>query len=528
MDLFGFEITRKSQEKEEKKKVSFVPKENEDGAGVVASGGYFGSYVDLDGTAAKTDADLIFKYRQTSEHPECDAAIEDIVNEAIVSDEDSVPVDIIMDDLDQPDRLKKLIKESFDEVVSMLNFNEAGHETFRRWYIDGRLYYHIIIDEKSPKKGILEVRPVDPTKIRKVREVKKDQKDMATGLPLVSGVEEYFIYQDNAMGKSNQGLKISKDAICYVTSGILDSTRKRVLSHLHKALKPVNQLRMMEDSLVIYRLARAPERRIFYIDVGNLPRGKAEEYLRSVMSQYRNKLVYDANTGEIKDDRKHMSMLEDFWLPRREGGRGTEITTLPGGDNLGQIDDIVYFQKKLYKSLNVPVGRLETESGFSLGRASEITRDELKFQKFINRLRKRFSNLFLELLRTQLILKGVINKDDWDEIKDGIAVDYIEDNHFSELKDSEMLKERLGTLQMMENYVGTYFSREWIKRNVLRMNDDEIEKMQEEIEEEKEAEAEMQQQNQENGVPTPPGEEDQQQQGQPPSPDEGMEEINIQ
>ena len=490
MDLFGFEIKRKSEDKEEKKKVSFVPKDNEDGAGVIASGGYFGSYVDLDGTAAKSDADLIFKYRQTAEHPECDAAIEDIVNEAIVSDEDSVPVDIIMDDLDQPDRLKKLIKESFDEVVSLLNFNEQGHETFRRWYIDGRLYYHIIIDEKSPKKGILEVRPVDPTKIRKVREVKKDTKDMATGLPLVSGVEEYFIYQDNAMGKSNQGLKISKDAICYVTSGILDPTRKRVLSHLQKALKPVNQLRMMEDSLVIYRLARAPERRIFYIDVGNLPRGKAEEYLRSVMSQYRNKLVYDANSGEIKDDRKHMSMLEDFWLPRREGGRGTEITTLPGGENLGAIDDIIYFQKKLYKSLNVPVNRLEQEAQFSLGRSSEITRDELKFQKFVNRLRKRFSGVFMELLKTQLILKGIINKEDWDDIKDNIAVDYLEDNHFSELKDSEMLRERLNTLQQMENYVGTYFSREWVKRNVLRMNDEEIEKMQEEIDEEAAAAAE--------------------------------------
>ena len=484
MELFGFQIKRKSEEKEEAKKVSFVPKDNEDGAGVIASGGYFGSYVDLDGTAAKTDADLILKYRQISEHPECDAAIEDIVNEAIVSDEDSAPVDLIMDDLDQPERLKKLIKESFDEVVQLLNFSENGHDIFRRWYIDGRLYYHMIIDEKSPRKGILELRSVDPTKIRKVREVKKDKKDLATGLALVSGTEEYFIYQDTAMGKSNQGLKISKDAIVYVTSGILDSSRKRVLSYLHKALKPINQLRMMEDSLVIYRLSRAPERRIFYIDVGNLPRGKAEEYLRSVMSQYRNKLVYDANTGEIKDDRKHMSMLEDFWLPRREGGRGTEITTLPGGENLGQIDDIVYFQKKLYKSLNVPVNRLEQEAQFSLGRSSEITRDELKFQKFINRVRRRFSQLFMDLLATQLVLKGVINREDWNEIKENIAIDFIEDNHFSELKDSEMLRERLNTLQQMENYIGTYFSRDWVRRNVLRFNDDEIEKMQEEIDEE--------------------------------------------
>ena len=487
MELFGFEIKRKSEEKEEAKKVSFVPKENEDGAGIVASGGYFGSYVDLDNNSAKTDSELITKYRQIAEHPECDAAIEDIVNEAIVSDDDSTPVDIITDDLEQPDKVKKLIKESFDEVTSLLNFNQNGHEIFRKWYVDGRLFYHIIIDEKNAKKGILELRPIDPTKIRKVREVKKDKRDIATGMSLVSGTEEYFIYQDVAMGKTNQGLKISKDAICYVTSGLLDSSRKRVLSHLQKALKPVNQLRMMEDSLVIYRLSRAPERRIFYIDVGNLPKGKAEEYLRGVMSQYRNKLVYDAQTGEIKDDRKHMSMLEDFWLPRREGGRGTEISTLPGGENLGQIDDIIYFQKKLYKSLNVPVNRLEQESQFSLGRSSEITRDELKFQKFINRLRKRFSLVFMELLKTQLILKGIINKDDWDDIKEQINIDYLEDNHFSELKDSEMLRERLNTLQLMENYVGTYFSREWVKRNVLRMNDEEIDKMQEEMDEEKES-----------------------------------------
>jgi hypothetical protein len=487
MELFGFEIKRKSEEAEEKKKVSFVPKENEDGAGVVTAGGYFGSYVDLDGTAAKTDADLILKYRQIAEHPECDAAIEDIVNEAIVSDEDSTPVDIIMDDLEQPDKVKKLIKESFDEVTSLLNFNQNGHEIFRKWYVDGRLFYHIIVDEKNTKKGILELRPIDPTKIRKVREVKKDKRDQATGMAMISGSEEYFVYQDMTNGKSTQALKISKDAICYTTSGLLDSSRKRVLSHLQKALKPVNQLRMMEDSLVIYRLARAPERRIFYIDVGNLPKGKAEEYLRGVMSQYRNKLVYDAQTGEIKDDRKHMSMLEDFWLPRREGGRGTEISTLPGGENLGQIDDIVYFQKKLYKSLNVPVNRLEQESQFSMGRSSEITRDELKFQKFVNRLRKRFSLMFMDLLKTQLILKGIINREDWEDIKEQLAIDYIEDNHFSELKDSEMLRERLNTLQLMENYVGTYFSREWVKRNVLRMNDEEIDKMQEEMDEEKES-----------------------------------------
>lgn len=486
-ELFGFEIKRKSEEREEQKKVSFIPKENDDGAGVITAGGHFGSYVDLDGNGFKSDADLIIKYRQIAEHPECDAAIEDIVNEAIVADDDSAPINIITDDLEQPDRVKNLITEAFEEIVQLLNFNQTGHDIFRKWYVDGRLYYHIIVDENSPKKGIVELRPIDPTKIRKVREVKKEKRDAATGAPLISGINEYFIFQDHNMGKSNQGLKISKDSICYITSGMLDSNRKRVVSYLHKALKPVNQLRMMEDSLVIYRLARAPERRIFYIDVGNLPKGKAEEYLNAVMGKYRNKLVYDASTGEIKDDRKHMSMLEDFWLPRREGGRGTEITTLPGGDNLGQIDDIVYFQKKLYKSLNVPVNRLEQESQFSMGRSSEITRDELKFQKFIGRLRKRFSHLFFELLKLQLILKGVINKEDWEELKENINIDYIQDNHFSELKDSEMLKERLGTLQQMTDYIGTYFSHEWVKKNVLRFSDKDIKEMDKQIKKERAA-----------------------------------------
>lgn len=519
--LFGFQIKRKA-DKEEAKRVSFVPKETEDGTSVVTSGGYFGSYVDLDGTSSRNDIDLINKYRQIAEHPECDAAIEDIVNETIVSDDESVPVDITMDDLQQTDKFKKLIKESFDEVVSMLNFNEHGHDIFRKWYVDGRIYYHIIIDENSPKKGILEVRQIDPTKIRKVREIKKDKKDPMTGVPLVSEVDEYFIYQDAALGKSNQGLRISKDSIVYVTSGLLDSTRKRVLSHLHKALKPINQLRMMEDSLVIYRLARAPERRIFYIDVGNLPRGKAEEYLRGVMNNYRNKLVYDAQTGEIKDDRKHMSMLEDFWLPRREGGRGTEISTLPGGENLGQIDDIIYFQKKLYKSLNVPVNRLEQEAQFSLGRSTEISRDELKFQKFIDRLRKRFSNVFLDLLRTQLILKGIINREDWDDIKDFITIDFLKDNQFSELKDAEMLRERLNTIQQMDQFIGIYFSREWVKRNVLQFNDEEIKKMEKEIEGEKAAEAElMRQQQQAQG-----GDMEEVDLGAPP--DDDAEEINLQ
>ena len=481
--LFGFEIKRKD-DKEEKKKVSFVPRDEEDGAGqIVSAGGYFGQYLDMNGGVSKSEADLIMKYRDIAQNPECDAAIEDIVNEAIVADEDSAPVEIILDDLDQPDRIKKLIKEEFDNVMQMINLNWYGHDIFRRWYIDGRLYYHKIIDESQPKRGILELRPIDPTRIRKVREV-IEERDPKTGAKLVKGHKEFFIYQDKNMNKSQQGLKIAKDSVAYVTSGVLDPTRKRVLSYLQKALKSVNQLRMMEDSLVIYRMSRAPERRIFYIDVGNLPKGKSEEYLKSVMANYRNKIVYDAQTGEIKDDRKHMSMLEDFWLPRREGGRGTEISTLPGGENLGQIDDIVYFQKKLYKSLNVPVNRLEQESQFSLGRSSEITRDELKFQKFISKLRKKFSNLFVDLLRTQLILKGIVTEEEWNEIKNDINFDFLQDSHFTELKQAELLREKLATLREIDDYVGKYYSRQWVKKNVLAMSDDDIEEIDKEIEEE--------------------------------------------
>ena len=483
-ELFGFEIKRKNQEKEDAKKVSFVAPDEENGAGyVLNAGGYFGQYLDMDGGAAKSEADMIMKYRDIAMNPECDAAIEDIMNEAIVSDEDSAPVNLVLDDLNQPDRIKKLIQEEFDNVVELLNFNWYGHDLFRKWYVDGRLYFHKIIDEKNPKRGLLEVRSVDPTKIRKVREI-KEERDPLTGAKIIKGVNEYYIYQDKNMSKSQQGLKIAKDSITHVTSGVLDPSRKRVLSYLHKALKPVNQLRMMEDSLVIYRMSRAPERRIFYIDVGNLPKGKAEEYLRNIMAKYRNKLVYDASTGELKDGVKHQSMLEDFWLPRREGGRGTEITTLPGGENLGQIDDIVYFQKKLYKSLNVPVNRLEQEAQFSLGRSSEITRDELKFQKFIGRLRKKFSWLFIDLLKTQLILKGVITEEEWAEMQQDITIDYIQDTHFSELKETELLRERLGTLREIDDYTGKYFSKEWVRKNVLFMDDKEVEEIDKQIEEE--------------------------------------------
>ena len=486
-ELFGFEIKRKSEEKEDAKKQSFVAPLEDDGSSYIQAGGHFGQYVDLSGTdGAKSEADLIRRYRDIAGQPECDAAIDDIINESIVSDTVSAPIELLTDDVKQPDNIKKLIREEFENIVELLQFNHYGHEIFRKWYVDGRLFYHIIVDESNPKKGILELRPIDPTRIRKVKEIDQE-KDPKTGANLIKKIEEYYLYQDSALSRSNQGLKISKDAIQYTTSGLLDSSRTKVLSYLHKAIKPVNQLRMMEDSLVIYRLSRAPERRIFYIDVGNLPKGKSEEYLRGIMNQYRNKLVYDASTGEIKDDRKHMSMLEDFWLPRREGGRGTEISTLPGGENLGQIDDIIYFQKKLYKSLNVPVNRLEQEAQFSLGRATEISRDEVKFQKFINRLRKKFSWLFLDLLKTQLILKGIITEADWKDIRENVAVDYIKDSHFSELKEAEIFRERLELLAQLDEYVGNYFSKEWVRKNILMQSDEDIEEMDAQIEDERDS-----------------------------------------
>ena len=484
-DFFGFEIKRKDQEKEDRKRASFVaPMDEDEGIGnVINAGGHYGQYVDINGDQAKSEKELIYKYRNISQHTECDAAVEDIVNEAIVSDDESAPVSLVLDDLDQPDRIKKLMTEEFEHVVSLLNLNWYGHDIFRRWYVDGRLYYHKIIDEANPKNGLVELRSIDPTKIRKVRELKKE-KDPKTGAEIIVGATEYFIFQNDALGVKAQGLKIAKDSVTYVTSGLLDPSRKKILSHLHKALKPVNQLRMMEDSLVIYRLARAPERRIFYIDVGNLPKGKAEEYLRNIMAKYRNKMVYDAETGDMKDDKKHMSMLEDFWLPRREGGRGTEISTLPGGENLGQIDDIEYFRRKLYKSLNVPSGRLEQEQQFNLGRSTEISRDELKFQKFINRLRKKFSALFIDILKTQLILKGVVTEDEWEDIRSDISVDFVQDNHFSELKDAELLRERLGTLREIDEYAGRYYSVEWIRKNVLMQTEEDIENIIKQIDDE--------------------------------------------
>ena len=482
-EFFGFEIKRKGTEP---KRVSFVPP-NDDGVGqVVNAGGHFGQYIDMDGGRAKSENDQITKYRDAAMQPEVDAAIEDIVNESIVSTTAEGPVAIVLEDINQPASIKNKIRDEFYKIVEMLDMNWQGHDIFRKWYVDGRLYYHKVIDNNNPKGGITELRCIDPLTIKKVKEIKKKE-DKATGAALVTGAKEYYIFQNSGMNKTQQGLKIHKDAITYVTSGLYTADYKKVCSYIHKALKTVNQLRMMEDSLVIYRLSRAPERRIFYIDVGNLPKGKAEEYLKNIMAKYRNKLVYNASTGEVKDSTKQMSMLEDFWLPRREGGRGTEISTLPGGENLGQIDDIIYFQKKLYKSLNVPVNRLEQEAQFSLGRASEITRDELKFQKFIDRLRKRFSMLYIDILKTQLVLKGIVTEDEFNEISSLIRIDFMKDTHFAELKESELLRERLGTLREIDEYTGKYFSIDWIRRHVLFQSEKEMEEINKQIE----AEAEM-------------------------------------
>ena len=483
LKLFGFEI-RRARSADKPLLPSIVPPVDDDGAGYVTSAsGHYGTYVDVNGdTTVKDDQQLIKQYRAVSTHPEVDAAVEDIVSESITSNENEQPVRLVLDKVKASDSIKKSIIEEFDNVVSMLNFNSIGHDIFKRWYIDGRMYHHLVVDEKNLKAGIQEVRPIDAAKIRKVKQV-QSKKDQVTGASIIQKVDEFFIYQEKP-GSTSTGIKLSPDSVSYVTSGLLDEDRKRVVSHLQKALKPINQLRMMEDSLVIYRLARAPERRIFYIDVGNLPKGKAEEYMKGIMARYRNKLVYDAVTGAIRDDRKHMSMLEDFWLPRREGGRGTEITTLPGGENLGQIDDIVYFQKRVYRSLNVPISRLEQESQFSLGRSTEISRDELKFQKFIDRLRSRFNDLFYNILKKQLLLKSIITEENWNDWKNDIIVDYTRDNHFSELKNAEIMRDRLQTLDEISSYVGQYYSKQWIMKNILNMDDDDIKLMKKEIDEE--------------------------------------------
>lgn len=479
-ELFGFSI-QKSQKDQGLSGKTFTDPTPDDGAIEIAGGGFFSSVLDTDGRE-RSDIDLIRRYRDISMQSECDAAVEDIVNEGIISNLNDIPVNIDLTNIPYPDKIKKRIRAEFMEVLRLLNFNEKGHDIFRRWYVDGRLYYHKVIDNKDPQRGLTQLRFIDPTKIRKVRETTKAPSVDQNGVEMVAKVDEYFIYSDKGFASvgsqgNNQGIKISADSIVYVPSGLLDSNSGRVISHLHKAIKPVNQLRMIEDAIVIYRISRAPERRIFYIDVGNLPKVKAEQYLKDVMNRYRNKLVYDASTGEIRDDRNHMSMLEDFWLPRREGGRGTEITTLPGGSNLGEIDDIVYFQRKLYRSLNVPISRLEAENGFSMGRASEITRDELKFTKFVQRIRKKFVPLFTDLLKTNLLLKGVISPEDWPRMQEHIQYDFMEDGHFAELKDAELLNDRIQTLDSIQSYIGTFFSKEYVLRKVLNMTDAEIEEM---------------------------------------------------
>ena len=489
INLFGYTISRDTDVSKQARTQSFVPPTTDDGTATVQGGGYFGTYLEMDATA-KSEAELITRYREASMYADCSTAIDEIVTEAIAAVEDEQVVQINLDALDLPDNIRKAIQEQFNQVVKLLGFNIKGFDIFRRWYVDGRIYYQKIIDEKNPKRGIIELRQIDPRKIRKVRELKKD-KDPKTGVDLIKSIEEFFIYNEKGINYqpnystaatgANQGLKISLDSISYVPSGLNDSEKNVVLSYLHKAIKPVNQLKMMEDALVIYRLSRAPERRIFYIDVGNLPKLKAEQYLKDIMARYRNKIVYDSATGEIRDDRKFMSMLEDFWLPRREGGRGTEITTLPGGENLGQIDDIHYFQNKLYQALNVPLSRMQPQTGISFGRATEITRDELKFAKFVGRLRKKFSQLFNDILKTQLILTGVITEQDWLEFKELIQYKFAQDQYFEEIKDAENLRNRIDLLNQMQPFVGTYFSKEYVMRSVLRMTEDEIEVMEKQI-----------------------------------------------
>ena len=484
-ELFGFSITRAKKQQDPKQ--SFTTKQADDGTQTVAAGGYFGQYLDMEGTA-KTEADLIRRYREISIHPECDMAVEDIVNEAIVANEMKDAVRVNVENLPYGKEVRKKIEDEFRNVLRLLSFSTKGHDIFRRWYVDGRIFYHKIIDRNSPKKGITELKYIDPRKIKKIREIRKKRPDgpVPHGLSVVDEFVEYFLYNERGVvgTTSGMGIKIAPDTIAFCPSGLIDQNKNMVLSYLHKAIKPVNQLRMIEDAAVIYRIARAPERRIFKIDVGNLPKAKAEQYLRDVMARYRNKLVYDASTGEVRDDRNYMSMLEDFWLPSREGGRGTDISTLPGGQNLGEITDIEYFQKKLYRSLNVPVSRLESSTGFNLGRSTEITRDELKFTKFVQRLRKKFTELFNDIMRTQLVLKGIIAEEDWSTISQSINYDFLQDGHFAELKQTEMLRERLALANEMRDYVGKYFSVEYVRKQVLKQNQRDIEDINKQIKKE--------------------------------------------
>ena len=495
-ELFGFTIKRAGSDNAK----SFVAPSPDDGSlEIGTAAGFFGQYFGAEATP-KNDFDLVKKYRQASEHPECDQAIEDIVNEAIISHEDQPSVSVALNYVDFSDPIKKKIQDEFQLILQMLHWNNKSHEIFRRWYIDGRIYFHKMVETDSPKKGVVEIRYIDPRNIKKVREVEKarskDGHGKQGGLPteIVTNIREFFLYNEEGIypgfpgqGTSGQGMQISPDSISYITSGQYEPTTNQVYSHLHKAIKPVNQLRMIEDAIVIYRISRAPERRIFYIDVGNLPKQKAEQYLKDIMNRYRNKLVYDSNSGEVRDDRSRMSMLEDFWLPRREGGRGTEITTLPGGQNLGELEDIKYFQNKLYRSLNIPISRLEADTGFNMGRSAEITRDEVKFTKFVQKLRKKFSTLFHDVLKTQLILKGIITPEDWESNKEKISYDWLQDNHFSELKDLEILGEKVDIADRLTDYIGRYYSNEWVRKSVFGQSETEIEELDAQIAAEKES-----------------------------------------
>jgi hypothetical protein len=496
MEIFGFEITRKKDElrtTQVSNAKSFVPPVEDDGTPVIQqqagyiTGAAYGSYVDMEG-GIKTEVDLIERYRQISLVPECDSAIEDIVNECITSDTSDRIVSLDLRDVKLSDSIKNKVQDEFAFLLSKMKFNQNSHEIFRKWYVDGRIYFHKVVDSSRPKAGIVDLRMIDPLKIKKVRNVEK-KKDPKSGVDVIKKIDEFYIFNDKGFAKGTSteasSVRIAPEAVTYTTSGLLDYTKNVVVGYLHKALKTANQLSMMEDALVIYRISRAPERRIFYIDVGNLPKAKAEQYLADVMNKYRNKLVYNAQTGEIKDDRKHMSMLEDFWLPRREGGRGTEISTLPGGQNLSEIEDIEYFKKKLYRALNVPVSRMESDNGFNLGKASEIDRDELKFNKFTNRLQKKFARVFIDVLRTQLILKEIVTAEEFDNMKDFMQFNFATDNHFTELKDAEILRERLDTLGQVVDYVGKYYSHEYVRKYVLRQTEDDIKIIDGQIEDEK-------------------------------------------
>ena len=518
--LFGFTLGKKDiVQVQAPEQASFaLPTESmDDGAVTITQNAHYGTYVDLEGSV-RNEIELVTRYREMANHPELEMAIDDIVNEAITHDVSGKTIDIVLDNLKQPETIKKKITEEFDNILKMLNFGNLSDDLFKRWYIDGRIYYHVVVDETKPRDGIQELRYIDPRKIRKVREIKKDR-DPKTGAQIIASIAEYYVYNDKGTvtqsytSSVNAGLRIAPESIINVNSGLMDAKNTFVISYLHKAIKPLNQLRMIEDAVVIYRLSRAPERRIFYIDVGNLPKGKAEQYLKDIMAKYRNKMVYDASTGELRDDRKHMSMLEDFWLPRREGGKGTEITTLPAGQNLGELEDVKYFRQKLLNALNVPISRLEPQQGgmIGVGRTTEVTRDEVKFTKFIVRLRNKFSQIFDHALKIQLVLKGICTLEEWDDFKEDIYYNYMKDNNFTEMRDAEILRERLSVLQTVDPYIGRYYSMEWVQKNVLQMDKETIAEMKKQIAKEDAAGTggpttppEMQQQQQADAESNPP------------------------